>query len=89
MSSPDATQAERDDMAARLAGIVERTTPCYPPSIADGYSDCCIGVTWPCEQTEVAWLARGLDPLEEVAKVLAAVRTQEDRDHGAGGAGYA
>jgi hypothetical protein len=52
----------------RLATIAERVSPCPAPDVSQGRDQCAHG-TWPCEQTEVAWLARGTDYETEIAKV--------------------
>ena len=52
----------------RLAAIAERISACPAPDVSQGMDQCAHG-TWPCEQTEVAWLARGTDYETEIAKV--------------------
>lgn len=59
---------------ARLAGIAKRTSACPAPDVANGVDTCRHGA-WPCGPTLVSWLARGLDPDEESARVAAKWRS--------------
>jgi NTP pyrophosphatase (non-canonical NTP hydrolase) len=71
-------EAERDRLQATLAKIAESIDPCGPPDVANGYDlcPCDSGSLWPCSTTWAAWLARGLDPDEEVARVMRRVRNE-------------
>ena len=52
----------------RLDIIATLIRPCPPPDIAGGYDMCPCGdgCSWPCPTTRAAWIARGLDPDEQV-----------------------
>jgi hypothetical protein len=54
----------------RLAAIAARVSPCPAPDVSQGMDQCAHG-TWPCDQTEVAWLARGTGRETEMTKVRA------------------
>lgn len=56
----------------RLDEIVARLHPCSPPDVMNGYDlcPCGYGGTWPCAITEAAWLARGLNPVEEARRIM-------------------
>ncbi len=58
----------------RLAHIADNLHPCPTPDLTTGASTCNHG-TWPCNITEAAWLARGLDPAEQVTTAMADART--------------
>jgi hypothetical protein len=63
----------------RLAKIAELLpAPCPEPGIAGGVDACVCGSgeTFPCSITRAAWLARGLDPGEEIQMVLAPIKRQ-------------
>lgn len=53
-----------------LEEIAQRTLPCPTPDLLTGITlcPCGTGEPWPCQDTEVAWLARGLDPAEQVRR---------------------
>lgn len=60
------------DPEGRLAAIAARLQPCAMPDVAGGEERCgCGHGLWPCPSTEAAWLARGLDPTDEAARLLA------------------
>jgi hypothetical protein len=63
-----------DRLSERCRQIAGLISPCPEPGITDGRDlcPCGSGQVWPCDQTRAAWLAAGLDPDEEVRKVIAA-----------------
>jgi hypothetical protein len=62
----------------RLAKIAEVLKPCGAPDIAGGYDlcPCGSGEAWPCQMTQAAWLAAGLDLNTEVRKVTKAAEIE-------------
>ena len=60
-----AVLARLADAEDRLAQIADSLTPCTPGDAPFG-PDFCTHGAWPCPQTEAAWLARGLDPAEQI-----------------------
>jgi hypothetical protein len=55
----------------RLQQIAQRVTPCPVPDITGGWDLCAHGLPWPCPTTEAAWIARGLDPTEQIHASMA------------------
>jgi hypothetical protein len=71
VSSTLLLRSERD-RRDQIAGLVK---PCPPPDMLGGRDlcPCGQGVSWPCGQTRVAWLARGLDPDQETRRIIQVV----------------
>jgi hypothetical protein len=55
--------------------IADLAEPCPPPDLLGGWDMCPCGrgVSWPCDHTRVAWLARGLDPDLEARQIVRAI----------------
>ncbi|TYB71220.1 hypothetical protein FXF51_01930 [Nonomuraea sp. PA05] len=67
------TETERLERIARLV------PPCPPPNVHEGYDLCPLhGVPWPCPDTQVNWLARGLDLVEAQRKHIDALPKSAD-----------
>jgi hypothetical protein len=73
------TDVEIVPWAERLAAIGALISPCGAPDVVNGYDLCpCGGGTWPCPTTRAAWLARGLDPEEQVRLAVAGWQREFD-----------
>ena len=55
----------------RLTRIASLLRPCAVPDLAHGFEMCPCGTggSWPCTKTIAAWLAAGLDPSTETARL--------------------
>jgi hypothetical protein len=55
----------------RLERIASLLRPCPVPDLAHGFDACPCGTggSWPCTKTIAAWLAAGLDPSTETARL--------------------
>jgi hypothetical protein len=55
----------------RLERIASLLRPCAVPDLAHGFDMCPCGTggSWPCIKTIAAWLAAGLDPPTETARL--------------------
>ncbi len=74
MPANDTVAAQALRLEQRLQQIAQRLLPCPVPDVADGWDLCAHGLPWPCPSTEAAWLARGLDPAEQVRAQVAWLR---------------
>lgn len=68
----------RSNDRERLTRIAELLEPCRFPIVRAGQALCQRhrGARWPCLITQAAWLARGLDPEDEAARVLTKLRVK-------------
>jgi hypothetical protein len=62
-----------DRLRAVLTQIAALVDPCPVPNVTEGYDQCPHG-TWPCATTRAGWLARGMDPEREAARIIARER---------------
>lgn len=60
-----ATELDRYQAAA-VDPATALLTPCRPPDVANGVTDCHPGEAWPCSQTRAAWAVRGWNADEHV-----------------------
>ena len=56
---------------SRIERIASLLRPCPVPDLAHGFDACPCGTgpSWPCPKTIAAWLAAGLDPCTETARL--------------------
>jgi hypothetical protein len=85
-ASGDQANHDSDDSDAEgrawLGRIASLLAPCPTPDLDGGTDLCPCGSSepWPCPATQAAWLARGIDPPAEVARILDEARaTRADR----------
>lgn len=60
-----------------LQAIANLAKPCPPPDL-ENWRDMCPAhpdQPWPCNETKIAWLARGLDVTEQTRAAFAALRS--------------
>jgi hypothetical protein len=90
LAGQHADQGSQAEERTRLGRIASLLAP-YPTPDLDGGSDLCTcgsGEPWPCPATQAAWLARGIEPDTEAARIRAeahaALADRLTREHAAG-----
>ena len=71
-----AADTTTQQLEQRLQQIAQRLAPCPIPDFSEGWDLCAHGLPWPCPSTEAAWLARGLDPAEQIRAHLGWLRSE-------------